>query len=935
MAYKFKPYRSVYRDPQSVKINEILRKRYVDAFAADTLTQNALSDMLVSADFAGDVEKAAQLRATIDARSKKYAESGRYEMYGTNIARDAGEFLQGYNPLKKNYEEREKAKTAAQQKLNPDDYEKWLGWSLTRRDENGEYQPYQGIEYDENGYVVQSSYYQAEPVPEAVDINAEILKQVNALPIMKEGGYTAASFDFQTYTDEQGNTMKIPVIRTTQGQTISGKDSEAVSQAVQAALGSPEVQAYLNFKSEINTWDMEPGSLQTQIEGRVQELELEMAGATGTKRDNIQAQIADLKTAQESGRLGQMREAVANIYKQRVVDNYQSDAERFTGQSVYGGGNTFQINPLWLKQLENQAQTQDVVNRPVFSGTTQDVVAAIAQQQGVDPNNVNVTADLLRQGEETLHNKAIDRLNAATQAYPELSMALEANNVDPGNLEEVESYIEDLSYDEVVELASDMSAGGQRDQQVVLKDLLQLQGALMNHADRSNQVDAMIDYANTEVGNTPQAIHSAAIAASGDITQDAINYVIRPQGDTRPDNVVAGEALAFEMIRDLFTDGGFWNGRPSAMSPNNQNIFDMLTPLLTGTDVGEGTAGLGLDPAEAREVFNTALSYVQGMYDARRVDADTNRRPDGKNPTVGGPENNHTIATLPKGGVGMDMAYENFLTNLDAEASKRSEAADAFINEASRTTFNWPEYPVALGDADGEESDALRKAATQTDLSSFAGAVDLTDPTAQQIGAETAAWRTAIITDSKGNQDEQFADNPLSDWKIDNVMYGFWSVNGETIPTVNLHVSAGSGNNKVSRVIRMDADQAVRGYLNAEPGLGTTGSFGQAILGYTPAHQFQVQVLNALATSGGVPEVDVMLPGNRNTGRIQVSIPVERNEKGDLTGRYPVVEMHMSKSNGGGTDSSDIRIDQDWAQANGFQDVLEAAAFVYMQLIHS
>ncbi len=933
MAYKFQPYRSVYRDPQSVKINEILRKRYVDAFAADTLTQNALSEMLVSADFAGDVEKAAQLRATIDARSNKYAESGRYEMLGVNIARDAAEFTQGYNPLKKNYEAREAAKKAAQETLNPDDYQKWLGWSLTRRDAEGNYQPYTGIEYDENGYVIPDTYYQADPVPAKVDIEGQILKEVNALPIMQQGGYTASSFSFENYTDENGNTMKVPVIRTTQGQKITGKDSQAIFQAVKSALNNPEVQAYLNFKSEINTFDQDGGSLQQTIEGRVQELQLELGRATGAQRDNIQSQIEDLKRAQKSGMTGQMRDAVANIYKQRIMDRYQTDAERFAGQSVYGGGSSFDINPIWLKSLEERAASGDLVNRPILAGDTQEVLATIAQQEGVDPADVVVTAESLRAGEQKLHEEAAGELSAAMQAYPELESVLEANNVDPSNFEEVEGYLEDLTIEEVRDLASDLSAGGTRDPQKVLQELFDLQAGMIAHADRSEQVDALIDYANgnEEVMNTPVAINNAAIDASGNIAQQALEYVMMPEDsevrgsvkNVAPEqlNRSAATALAHKVIKELFVDErGDWISKPATMSPTEQNIFDMLTPILTGTD----EKGLALSEPEAREAFNTALAYAAAQYDtamaSRYTRRNTNMKPEGM-----------SIPTLPEGGVGTNFDYDSYIANLDAETTRRQNAADAVLNEAVRVTFNWPAYPTALGDADGVESQQIRDAVKGRDLNSFASAQDLKDKTGQSVGAESAAWRTAMKTDSKGNTTEEFADNPLDSWKIDDLMFSSYSVNGKVIPTIRLSVSAGTGNNKVERTIQMDANQAVRNFINKEPGIGSTGSFGDAILGYTPAHQFQTVILNALSTAGATNEVTINLPGNAKTGRIQVSVPLEKDANGNLTGKYPVIEMNMAK----GGNSGKIVIEDSWARANEFDDVLQAAAITYMRLVEN
>tara|TARA_Y100000356_G_scaffold131123_1_gene134390 strand:- start:622 stop:1692 length:1071 start_codon:yes stop_codon:yes gene_type:complete len=356
------------------------------------------------------------------------------------------------------------------------------------------------------------------------------------------------------------------------------------------------------------------------------------------------------------------------------------------------------------------------------------------------------------------------------------------------------------------------------------------------------------------------------------------------------------------------------------MSPTEQNIFDMLTPILTGTD----EKGLALSEPEAREAFNTALAYAAAQYDtamaSRYTRRNTNMKPEGM-----------SIPTLPEGGVGTNFDYDSYIANLDAETTRRQNAADAVLNEAVRVTFNWPAYPTALGDADGVESQQIRDAVKGRDLNSFASAQDLKDKTGQSVGAESAAWRTAMKTDSKGNTTEEFADNPLDSWKIDDLMFSSYSVNGKVIPTIRLSVSAGTGNNKVERTIQMDANQAVRNFINKEPGIGSTGSFGDAILGYTPAHQFQTVILNALSTAGATNEVTINLPGNAKTGRIQVSVPLEKDANGNLTGKYPVIEMNMAK----GGNSGKIVIEDSWARANEFDDVLQAAAITYMRLVEN
>ena len=111
------------------------------------------------------------------------------------------------------------------------------------------------------------------------------------------------------------------------------------------------------------------------------------------------------------------------------------------------------------------------------------------------------------------------------------------------------------------------------------------------------------------------------------------------------------------MIKDLFTAEGKWSDRPNAMtiSPGNaQNIFDMLTPLLTNPE-----NGFGLEDGEAREVFNTALAYAQAQYDA--ADEQGQMTATNLNPQGDGYHADHAIATLPGSGPGTSFSFENYL----------------------------------------------------------------------------------------------------------------------------------------------------------------------------------------------------------------------------------------------------------------------------------
>jgi len=146
MAYKFNPYRSVYRDPQSVKVSEVLRDRYVKNFASDSMLDKALNEMLVAAEFAGDVEKAEELKQKLHNNSAARVERGDFENLGMAINMDVRDFSREYEPIKQNYEAREKDKEAKLKlveagRITNEQYNQWEKRSLMRtNEETGDYE---------------------------------------------------------------------------------------------------------------------------------------------------------------------------------------------------------------------------------------------------------------------------------------------------------------------------------------------------------------------------------------------------------------------------------------------------------------------------------------------------------------------------------------------------------------------------------------------------------------------------------------------------------------------------------------------------------------------------------------------------------------------------------------------------------------------------
>ena len=99
--YQLGPYQSVYRDTGSVKVNETLRQRFVENFAADDMLSGAV-DQMQAADFAGDQ----QLKADLENRTREglmnRAARGDFESMGMDVMKSARNFQRDYSPIQQN-----------------------------------------------------------------------------------------------------------------------------------------------------------------------------------------------------------------------------------------------------------------------------------------------------------------------------------------------------------------------------------------------------------------------------------------------------------------------------------------------------------------------------------------------------------------------------------------------------------------------------------------------------------------------------------------------------------------------------------------------------------------------------------------------------------------------------------------------------------------
>lgn len=267
--YELPQYQSVYRDLGSVKINEELRRRYVDNFAAADQIAGSVADM-ESLDFAGDQARKEELADKYNAELDLMSTQGNYENMGRKVATLARGFVNDYKPLKTN-------------KANYDAYIKTLdearkAGDLDEIDYSGLKSKarfgYAGLQYDEDGVLDENSYFKGQGYVKSVDLNALINEQVKGMKpsswknlgtdipvselVLKEDG----TVDFQSVMGPQG-VVKYFVTTKEGRKEVSG---DRVSAIVDGIIYDPNVQLSLDQKTDLMTYDMLPADAAAKAE---------------------------------------------------------------------------------------------------------------------------------------------------------------------------------------------------------------------------------------------------------------------------------------------------------------------------------------------------------------------------------------------------------------------------------------------------------------------------------------------------------------------------------------------------------------------------------------------------------------------------------------------------------------------------------------------
>ena len=325
-------YRSLYTplsqfvDPMSTEIAQELRAKYLTSFQAQDQVAQALAELPVAA-FENDQKIYNDLYNSTRAQIDGLASRGDYENMFVPISRLARTYKNTATPLETNYNRYQADVEAKKEMLNKgeitmSDYEGWLKKSRLKQGTD-DYTPYLGIELDDNGRAVQSSYYGGTPIAQYVDIQKEILTQLNQIPEVKRGGFEVKEIQAP---DASGLVFAI----TKKGQIVEYVPQEAVDAVTANIMQRPDVQAYMMQSADFNTLDLDENELDAILGTAAQSY-----GASENKDEQRYGdQLAHIINTQTVG--GKRRAVKAMLYNEDV-NRYMTTARLTRQPSAYGG----------------------------------------------------------------------------------------------------------------------------------------------------------------------------------------------------------------------------------------------------------------------------------------------------------------------------------------------------------------------------------------------------------------------------------------------------------------------------------------------------------------------------------------------------------------------------------------------------------------------
>lgn len=237
MPYQFGEFVSTYRDPQSVKIAETLRNRYMENFKANDQVAMAVEQMQAALPFESDMAKKAELEKQINEKLETLAKRGDYENLGFAVHAAAKDFSKGYAPIKENYDRYQNALQTLSKQLDSGDINASDYNMATKYIIRG----YKGFEVDPTtGKVVEGSMFSAPTIYKDPKLMDKVKERLDILHEETYGEKVTSSG-----LDANG------VWKSTSANKVSEISPERVMEVYNAVIQEPDVQMYLDQRADM------------------------------------------------------------------------------------------------------------------------------------------------------------------------------------------------------------------------------------------------------------------------------------------------------------------------------------------------------------------------------------------------------------------------------------------------------------------------------------------------------------------------------------------------------------------------------------------------------------------------------------------------------------------------------------------------------------
>lgn len=307
MPYKFGEYVSTYVDPQSVKISETLRDRFVQNFQANDQLAMAVDQLQAASMFESDVQRKKELQRLTENELAKLAEQGNYENLGMAISKQTKDYVQAKAPIEQNYKAVQSFLGDFSKGLEKGDYtpeqQKYLSDYMLR---TGTGDRYKGFEIDPaTGKPAEGSMWKAPTLYKDPKIMDKISKAAGMLHERKTGRVV-----------ERVGQGEGGMYATEQGGTLSKIDQADIDAAWAAVLAEPGTKAYFDQIADMqaNSYQMNgqlPQVMNAQIEGYTNAIN-QLNTALGTSRNSSERSQIKAQLDSYTQELNAAKEAAAD-----------------------------------------------------------------------------------------------------------------------------------------------------------------------------------------------------------------------------------------------------------------------------------------------------------------------------------------------------------------------------------------------------------------------------------------------------------------------------------------------------------------------------------------------------------------------------------------------------------------------------------------------